>query len=818
MQIDGVLRVVGNLTIRADVITFGPSAQVRWCALPGAGADDGCTRGRNVSLIGRERVTVATSIDLRGGQGASRPGGSLTVSARSVLLTNDVRTDGSEAPSGRVVLTASGGHLVTQGIFAPGAPIALTGRDGVSVFGSLRTSPGGERSPSSDPSRPDIPAGPVSVRSGGGDVVVMDGISAGGLDGRGQGRRGGSGAAVTVVGGDVRIGGVDTTGGRGFTGPGGTSAGISLAARQNLQVTGALTASGATSDDSAGSSAGRIALSAGGHLTASTLAADGGTGDGAGGDGGAITVRAASATLGNVDASGGGKRSNPPAGRPGHAARVTIAIGAGDLAILGSVDATGGSADLDGIGAGNGAPIDIRAGGAITVANVFAFGGTGRRRGGAGARVAIRGRSLAASAISSEGGEKRGDEVGFSGNGAGIAVTTTGELSVIGAIDSSGGFAGAAGGRAGNAGGIELRGGTVHAGGIFASGGAAGGVGGRGARILVRGKTLKVPFVAVDGGDKREAPGGYAGSAGSIDIDLTGGGQVSRIEAGGGSANADGREGGAAGTIRVHARRLGIGQAFATPGQNGQGARPKKGGSIRLDADDVLEVGFVTSAGGDGGFQALASPLNGADAGPIVLRGARRLVLGGVVLAQGGRGGQREGTGPGGRGGRGGNIDLVGASVEGGFGVVADGGSSGNGTVQGEGGAAGRIRGFTGPELFDGTRRLSTTGGDGDPRGLDGERNEEQKPSDLKVDRSRRLSFTSNSPDAEGYRILRTVKGVPPKVVATRRGTAPRKLPRRTKCGIARFTVVAFHAGLGWQSAPSNTVRFDPCASSRRER
>src|SRR3954468_15588235 len=92
VYIDTELRLLGDTRIDATRIYLGPNARIRACM--GAGdADDACTAGRSLTLNAAGEVMVAPPIDLRG-FGTDPPGGSLRVSAASIVLGDGVRTDG----------------------------------------------------------------------------------------------------------------------------------------------------------------------------------------------------------------------------------------------------------------------------------------------------------------------------------------------------------------------------------------------------------------------------------------------------------------------------------------------------------------------------------------------------------------------------------------------------------------------------------------------------------------------------------------------------------------------------------------------------
>ena len=70
---------------------------------------------------------------------------------------------------------------------------------------------------------------------------------------------------------------------------------------------------------------------------------------------------------------------------------------------------------------------------------------------------------------------------------------------------------------------------------------------------------------------------------------------------------------------------------------------------------------------------------------------------------------------------------------------------------------------MVGDAVFGGLRSISTAGGAGAPPGVDGAQLQDSGPTGLSVDATGRLSFTSQSPAAQGFNILRSVAGAPPR-------------------------------------------------------
>ena len=96
-----------------------------------------------------------------------------------------------------------------------------------------------------------------------------------------------------------------------------------------------------------------------------------------------------------------------------------------------------------------------------------------------------------------------------------------------------------------------------------------------------------------------------------------------------------------------------------------------------------------------------------------------------------------------------------------------------------------------------------TGGGTGTPNGIDGPQQEESAPTALSiVAKTGALSFTTNSPDAEGYRVFASLAGAPAKAIMTTK-TGSAALPKVAPCVKADYTLSAFMTSVGWLSDPS---------------
>ncbi|MHB8695256.1 MAG: beta strand repeat-containing protein [Solirubrobacteraceae bacterium] len=469
-------------------------------------------------------------------------------------------------------------------------------------------------------------------------------------------------------------------------------------------------------------------------------------------------------------------------------APVTVGSSAGAVRIAGDIDASGVDAlKASGLGGGNGAAVTIS--------------GTDVRTG----------------AVSSAAGQSAAGSAGLS---APISVTATGTLSVLGRLDASGENAGAGGGAPGSSA-------TLHAGGalsaenIYVGGGQGPGGGAPGGQIMLTGASAQAQTLDVSGAGAPQTPGAPGGAGGSITVTAPSGASLGNLQAGGGNAYNAG-SGGPGGQINVTstAGAIATGSALATGGSAGH-AGGSPGGPITLSAaTDLSAGGQINSSGSDAGAAA-TPPFAGANAGVVVLRaGTGTLGLAGGVYAQGGGGGSSKAAGNvGGAGGAGANVDVI-AHAVGSLGAIsARGGDGGDyGKTQGPGGAGGAITVWTDAPIFNAQVVVTSQGGNGNPAGTAGAKRQNSSPSGLAISPLGVLSFTSNSPDATGFRALGVsvgsgstgatgATGPTGMTLAQTNATAGVKIATPL-CQTERITVVAQSSAIAWTSDPSNTVAF----------
>jgi hypothetical protein len=511
LYLDGVVRLAADTSITATDVFIGPDAQLQTCDV--GGNANGCTNGRSLAITASGGVAISPAIDLRGGVGTNRAGGSLSIRAARVSLGGGIETAGTLALSGGVAIV-SPGLVVTQNIHAPGAAITVHGAGGVSIGGDVSNA-------GVDPS---ASGAVVDLASSAGDVNVLGAISSAGRDMVGAGAvQGGAGGDVRVSGGEIRIsGGIDSSSGRGVDASAGVPGGIALAARGSIIVSGPVNASGDVSTSGYGSDGAGISMTAAGSVFAGSVSSQGGGSTNLySGAGGSVALTAgAVASAGAINTAGAG---SPQVGRHGGAVTVT----AGSVAI-GAVTTDAGDATLDPAnGSGEaGGPVAIKATAAVGVGAVSAHGGSGRVLGGGGpgGAVSISGDRVTTGPIAALG-------ENLSAPGGSVTLLSQTALLVGGSIDTSG-AAGANGG-AGGAGGpmllsthgpLTLGGRLRSEGGAGSSGGPAGAPGGNGGAIELVVQSIASSTGVLSGGGTggnagvQNGPQGRGGDGGRVRV------------------------------------------------------------------------------------------------------------------------------------------------------------------------------------------------------------------------------------------------------------------------------------------------------------
>ena len=511
LYLDGTVRLAGDTAITATDVFIGPDAELQTCFVVNA---NDCTSGRSLAIIAAGGVAISPAIDLRGGTGANRPGGTLVINAARVSLGGEVETAGTAAASGSISIN-SPGLVVTQSLHAPGAAVFVHGAGGVSIGGDVVSASG-------DPAVMD--GGGVDLASASGDVSVLGSIASSGRDVGGPGAIvGGNAGPVTVIAGEVRVsGGIDSSGGRGVDGSAGQPGAIRLVARGGIVVSGPANASGEASTSGYGSDGAAISMAAAGSLAAGSISsAGGGSTNLASGAGSGVSLSAGAAlSAGAINTAGGGSAQ---VGRHGGAVSVT-----GASVAVGTITADAGDATSDPANgsAEGGGPVSVKATGTAAVGGVSSHGGSGRVLGacGPGGNVSITGDRVTTGSIAALG-------ENLSAPGGSVTLSSQSALIVGGAVDTSG--APGSSGNPGGAGGpmllsthgpLTLGGRLRSEGGPGGSGGGAGANGGNGGSIELVVQSIASSIGVLSGGGTggnsgvQNGPQGRGGDGGRVRV------------------------------------------------------------------------------------------------------------------------------------------------------------------------------------------------------------------------------------------------------------------------------------------------------------
>jgi hypothetical protein len=499
-----------------------------------------------------------------------------------------------------------------------------------------------------------------------------------------------------------------------------------------------------------------------------------------------LTASGAIDIAGDVDTYGTNATSQPDPTRVQSAAPVTVSSSGGDVRIEGNVNAGGRDAPSAGApGGGNGAPVSITGSTVRTGAIDVTGGGSAAASGGTPSTITIAARGalhalgrLDASGSNSVSGDATpGNRIVLGANGR---LTVAGGAHVDGATGPTGGSV---------AGVISLTGAGVTTGDLTAQGGnAPSGTtpppADRGGAIAVMSSAdALLGNLLAPGGNSYS--GGIAGRGGSVSVTAA----LGPISAG---------------DVQTHA-----GYTSNGPGLDG--------GPITLSTAGDLTVGGTLDATGSDANGSFDPPLAGGSGGTVMLRAtAGTLSLDGGAFAVGGRGSNNPTSGHlGGTGGQGGRIDVVAHTLGPITAISSAGGPGGSyGADQGPGGAGGPIFAWTDAALFDSQKVVDSDGGDGNPTGQAGGQHQNSSPTGLQV-LGGRLSFTSRSPDAQGYRLLRSASGGPPQAILQTAATTGLRASAPL-CVPVTFTVVAFNAPAGWISDPSPAISLTRPPSAKQ--
>ena len=387
VYINSTLRLTGNTVLNVDSLYIGPRAQLQSCWVPDpvnpleAGDPAGCVNGRSLTVRARGTVQIAPAISLQGGNGPSRAGGSLLITGSAITLGGAVDTSGTGGlPSGSVTLITSG-LLRFQSIGAPGAIVGLTGARGVSASADVDVRPyNGAPAPAGQAPG----GGAVGIVSSAGNISIRSSVLADGAGAGSPGLLGGAGGSVTIRGGDVRVGNVQTSGGATQDVMGGTAGPLRINARGRATI-GSLTANGGGGGTGLAGHASVIDVIAVRKNIVGSASASGPAAPVGGGNGGAIRLRGSAIVATGLTATGGNGTqavSNPVGGLGG---RIDVA-GTGRVLVPG-LAANGGNAAGAGL-AGRGGSVSV-SGTRVQVAGGVSVSGGDGVNGPAGAGGAI---------------------------------------------------------------------------------------------------------------------------------------------------------------------------------------------------------------------------------------------------------------------------------------------------------------------------------------------------------------------------------------------------------------------------------------------
>jgi hypothetical protein len=485
---------------------------------------------------------------------------------------------------------------------------------------------------------------------------------------------------------------------------------------------------------------------------------------------------------GDVQTQGTANQPQNDPSRAQGAGQVSIGSGGGDVRINGNINASGRDAPANG-GAG--------------------------LLGGNGASVAITGSDVRVGAIDSTGGVSGDTSSGFA---APIILSARGALSVLGRLDAEGTSSAHFGATQGERITATAGGPLVLSGGAFANGAQGTGGGTPGGTITVQGQSVDSGPLSVAGGDAPSAgTPTNGGNGGGVNVAATAHVSMGSVDATGGSAPALAAPApGGAISVGSATSSIATGRLETEGGATG-GGNGTDGGAIALSAQTNLSVGSVVDASGSNAAGNANPPRAGGNAGNILLRAATgTLALGGPVRALGGTGGGNSVAGAtGGPGGHGGRVDVVAHALGSIVSISGDGGDGGNfGDTQGVGGAGGPIFAWTDAPLFDDQKVVQSDGGAGHPVGPSGARVTEMSPTGVTIDpATEKLSFTSRSPDASAYQVVRSIFGGAPTVLPPTGQTSGIATNLQT-CVLTLFSVVAVAPGVGWVSDPAPTLAY----------
>jgi hypothetical protein len=395
-----------------------------------------------------------------------------------------------------------------------------------------------------------------------------------------------------------------------------------------------------------------------------------------------------------------------------------------------------------------------------------------------------------------------------------VSITGTASVTVSDYIDARG-ASGATGNNASAGGNVTITSagpvitGTIYSSGADANTAAPSGPG----TISVTGGSVATGQLWAVGGS-RTANAGPGAGGGLVQVTAAGPLSVDEVEANGGNSLGDGVAGGHGGEIDLSGDGIFTSELRTTPG-NSSGISPGgSGGPVHVTGKSLVTIlGGVYTGGGNASGGASNPPMAGGAGGVVTLHASvGALSLASPIRTSGGNGGNAPNGVKAGPGGPGGSVDLVGSPIDPIAGIATDGGDAGSSNstdTRGTGGNGGFVHAWSETNVFGGLRSVSTSGGSGAPPGLDGAELQDSAPSGLAVDPATGLlSFTSQSPNAQGYQVLRSIAGAAATSILTTGTTSKIAVPAPALCTPVTYQVVAFRSDVGWTSPPTAAVAY----------
>jgi hypothetical protein len=485
---------------------------------------------------------------------------------------------------------------------------------------------------------------------------------------------------------------------------------------------------------------------------------------------------------------------------PGNA----VSIHGTSISLSGDLDTEGSDPNITSAG-----PIDVEAttGPLNLHGNVNAYGRGSS--GGNGAGVTLRGTDVHVGQIDASAGSSN---VGAPGAAGTVDVAGTTSVSTSN-VDTSGASGASTFGATGG-GNIHIAsGGPVLTGNVTASGSNADTAPpSGGGSIVIAGAGVATGQIFTNGGS-RSGTSGPGSNGNNVAISSTGALSLGDVEAYGGNSLGDGWAGGAGGSIDIVGDGVITSELRTNAGSNSGTSPGGPAGPIHVTGKSYVSVlGAIVATGGNSSGGAFNPPMTGGPGNTVSLRAtAGPLSLGAPIRTGGGNGGNAPNGVKAGSGGAGGSIELVGTPIDPIAGISSEGGDGGysNSTdTRGTGGAGGTLHAWSETNVFGGLRSVSTAGGSGAPPGVDGAQLLDSGPTALSVDATGLLSFTSQSPYAEGYDVYQSIAGAPATLVLTTRSTSHVAVPPVALCQAVTYDVTAFQSAVGWTSPPTAPVAF----------